>query len=293
MKPGAFRGRVESPDLRIDVGEEALSAARRFRRALNRHDEGHLAYCASTRLALSWERRSIVGEQPMSIKLYELVGKDEARPFSPHCWKVAFALAHKGLDFITAPTRFLDVPKIENGASTIVPLIRDGDRLVADSFAIAVYLEETYPDRPPLFAGEGGQALSRFIEKWSMANLHSHIGTAVLVDIHDSLGEEDRVYFRASREKRYGRPLEEVAAGRAERREAFRGALAPLRLLLKEQPFIGGRAPLFADHIVAGAFQWARVISPFRLLEDDDPVSLWFESCLDLYDGLGRKVPAA
>jgi hypothetical protein len=40
----------------------------------------------------------------MRILLYELVGSDPRRPFSPHCWKIAMALAHKGLAFECVPT---------------------------------------------------------------------------------------------------------------------------------------------------------------------------------------------
>ncbi len=68
----------------------------------------------------------------MTILLYELVGSDPSRPFSPHCWKTAMALAHKGLAFECVPTRFLEVPEVEGGASKIVPVIRDGDKVVAD-----------------------------------------------------------------------------------------------------------------------------------------------------------------
>jgi hypothetical protein len=32
----------------------------------------------------------------MSLKLFELVGTDAARPFSPFCWRTRMALAHKG-----------------------------------------------------------------------------------------------------------------------------------------------------------------------------------------------------
>jgi len=39
-----------------------------------------------------------------------------------------------------------------------VPIIQDGDKVVNDSFAIAQYLERTYPDRPSLFGGPGGAA---------------------------------------------------------------------------------------------------------------------------------------
>ena len=67
----------------------------------------------------------------MTILLYELVGHDAARPFSPHCWKAAMALAHKGLDFESVPTPFTAVPSVEGGVSKIVPVIRDGDKTVS------------------------------------------------------------------------------------------------------------------------------------------------------------------
>lgn len=229
----------------------------------------------------------------MAIKLYELVGADARRPFSPHCWKTAWSLAHKGLDFETVPTPFTAVPSLEGGVSKTVPVIRDGDKVVADSFQIALYLEEAYPDGPTLFGGDGGKALSRFIERWSQLTLHPYIGKAVLMDVHDCLAAPDKAYFRKDREIRFGRTLEEVPRGRDEQLDRFRKSLAPLRSMLEHQPFIGGEGPLFADYIVAGAFQWARVVSGFALLEDDDPVAEWFARILDLHDGLGRRVTAA
>jgi hypothetical protein len=43
---------------------------------------------------------------------------------------------------------------------------------------------------------------------------------------------------------------------------------------------------------VFGPFQWARCISPFTLLEKDDPVRLWRDRLLDRFGGLARKSPA-
>ena len=37
------------------------------------------------------------------IKLYELVGADDKRRFSPYCWRVSMALAHKGLEVESIP----------------------------------------------------------------------------------------------------------------------------------------------------------------------------------------------
>ncbi|MBO6719327.1 MAG: glutathione S-transferase family protein [Rhizobiaceae bacterium] len=229
----------------------------------------------------------------MTIRLYELVGADPRRPFSPHCWKTAWSLAHKGLDYEAVPTPFTAVPSVEGGASKTVPVIRDGETVVSDSFQIAQYLDETYPDRPTLFGGEGGRALSRFVERWMQFSVHPFLGRVMLMDIHDCLAPVDQAYFRQSREARFGIRLEEGPLGREEGVTAFRASLMPLRKTLEMQPFLGGEAPLFADYVVAGTFQWARVVSPMRMLEADDPIAIWFERILDLYDGRGRSVPAA
>ncbi|RTM11205.1 MAG: glutathione S-transferase family protein [Hyphomicrobiales bacterium] len=229
----------------------------------------------------------------MTILLYDLVGHDAARPFSPHCWKIRMALAHKGLAANKVPTRFLEVPEVEGGVSKTVPVIRDGNRVVADSFAIALYLDEAYPELPTLFSGEGGKAMARFIERWSQLTIHPYITSVALVDLHGMQDEPNAAYFRANREQRLGKRLEEVVAGRDAGLAGFRASLEPLRSMLTYQPFIGGASPLFADYIVFGALQWARIASPYRLLDEGDSVAQWFERCLDLHGGIGRQVAAA
>jgi glutathione S-transferase len=224
----------------------------------------------------------------MTIILYDLVGRDPKRPFSPHCWKAAMALAHKGLDWRSQPVRFTEVPFIEDGATKTVPLIRDGENLVADSFAIARYLDAAYPDAPSLFMGEAGEAHARFIERWSQTMLHPALSHIAILDIMNCLDPDDQAYFRASREKRFGRTLEQVAADAEARILEFRHNLEPLRSMLAYQPFIGGSGPLFADYIVLGAFMWVRTVSGQTWLDDADPMAAWLERCLDLHGGLAR-----
>ncbi|MHB2265712.1 glutathione S-transferase family protein [Aliihoeflea sp. PC F10.4] len=229
----------------------------------------------------------------MTILLYDLVGEDPSRPFSPHCWKVAFALAHKGLDFQSVPTPFTAVAGVEGGRHGTVPVIRDGAETVGDSFQIALYLDKAYPDRPTLFAGAGGEAMARFVERWSQTVVHGYLGAAALMDIYDVLAPEDQTFFRKSREARFGKKLEDIPVGRDAGLDGFSKSLEPLRSTLSYQPFIGGQTPLFCDYIVASAFQWVRITSPFAFLTREDPVHEWFERCLDLHDGLGRKVSMA
>ncbi|MBX3568197.1 MAG: glutathione S-transferase family protein [Rhizobiaceae bacterium] len=229
----------------------------------------------------------------MTILLYELAGRDPQRPFSPHCWKVAMALAHKELEFRTVPTPFGGIGAVEGGMSKTVPVIRDGGTVMAESFDIALYLERAYPERPSLFGGPGGEAAARFVERWTQLTIQAQMMRFIVADIHAMLGPEDQSYFRGSRETRLGRTLEEAVAGREERLPAFRASLEPLRNMLSYQPFIGGSGPLFADYIAFGAFQWARVVSPLPLLAGDDPVASWFDRCLDLHGGQGRRAAAA
>ena len=112
----------------------------------------------------------------------------------------------------------------------------------------------------------------------------------LVLDIHNALSPEDQTYFRQSRETRLGKSLEAAVSGREERLPHFRKSLASLRALLAQQEWIGGPSPLYADYLVFGALQWAKVISDFRVLADDDPVAAWFERCSDLHGGLGRKI---
>lgn len=226
----------------------------------------------------------------MSRTLYTLCGADSARPFSPHCWKSVMALRHKGLDFDEVPLPFTGISAVENGASKTVPLLRDGEHLVSDSFAIALHLEEAYPERPSLFRGEGGKALARFVEGYSQTVLHPAITRIALLDIHAMLAPQDQAYFRTSREDRFGKPLEEVAPDRAAEIAAFPAKLEPLRHMLKFQPFLGGERPLFADYIPFGALQWLRITTGSVPLGSGDPARQWFERCLDLFGGAARAV---
>jgi glutathione S-transferase len=229
----------------------------------------------------------------MTRLLYALSGADRTRQFSPHVWKTVMSLAHKGLSYETVPVGFTEIPAIEDGSTATVPLLRDGDRLVRDSFDIALYLDEAYPDRPSLFGGEGGRAMARFIESWSQSALHMAVTRIAILDIHNLLEPTDQTYFRRSREERLGASLEDIAAAGKAEIEGFSKRLQPLRNMLKVQPFIGGEGPLFADYIVFGALQWLRTTAGTKVLEEGDAVAGWFASCLDLHGGVGHRVTAA
>src|SRR6267143_1741100 len=91
----------------------------------------------------------------------DLAGAEAERRFSPFCWRTKMALAHKGLEVESVPWRFTEKEKLPQPNGGRVPVVIDGGQVVHDSSAIADYLETRYPDRPSLFGGEAGRALSR------------------------------------------------------------------------------------------------------------------------------------
>jgi glutathione S-transferase len=221
------------------------------------------------------------------MKLWDLAGAEDDRRFSPYCWRVKMALAHKGIAAEEIPWRFTDKAAIAFSGQGLVPVLQDGDRAVHDSWDIAIHLDQAYPGRP-LMESEGARAWALYLRHWVPAHIHMPVLKVILLDLHARLHDRDKAYFRESREKRFGMTLEQYCDPRAGV-AALRGALDPLRPVLVQHRFLAGGAPAFADYILFGAFQWARAMSPARLLEPDDPVYAWRERMLDLHGGLARR----
>jgi glutathione S-transferase len=220
--------------------------------------------------------------------MHDLAGADAALRFSPYCWRTRFAAAHKGLPLETVPWRFTEKDALSFSGQGRVPVISDGDTVVADSWAIAEYLEESCPT-PTLFGGPTGRAHALFVNSWADSVLLPAIAPLIVRDLLDVIAPQDQDYFRGSREKRFGCTLEALQSDRDARVVAFREALAPLRLVLRRQAWFGGAAPSYADHIILGTLMWPRCASRFVLLDDGDPVLEWQFRGLDLYGGVGRN----
>jgi glutathione S-transferase len=223
------------------------------------------------------------------LSLYELVGANPEIRFSPHCWKVRMALAHKRLGAACIPWRFTDKGKDSN--PKLVPALIHGNDTVGDSWNIALYLEDQFPERPSLFGSAHAVSVTRFVNSWADAALIPAIARIILLDIYECITDADRAYFRSSREKYFEMPLESVVADQPARLADFRRTLQPLRHILKKQNFIGGAAPTYADYCVFGMFMWARCTSKTRIIESDDVVASWNERLLDAFEGFARVAP--
>ena len=225
----------------------------------------------------------------MTLRLYDLAGAEDDRRFSPNCWRIKMALAHKGLEFETVPWRFTEKDAIAFSGQGAVPVLVDGPRTIYDSWHIARYLDETYPERPLLMDSEQARGAIFVFKHWCERNIHPAILQAIILDLYSHLHDKDKAYFRESREKRFGTTLEEYGSDPAGSLAKLQKALNTVRPALIERQFIGGHSPCFADYILFGAFQWARVMSPIHMLEQDDAVYIWRERMLDIHGGIARR----
>ena len=209
---------------------------------------------------------------------------------SPFVWATKYALKHKGVDIDIVPGGFTGILARTNGFSDRVPVIVDQGHWVKDSWAIAEYLDEKYPDRPMLLEGDSMKVLTKFIDGWLWQTTIRPWFTCYILDYHNLSQPHDQAYVRESRERLFlgGRRLEDVVADRDERLPQVPPALQPFRDLLKETPWLGGAKPNYADYRALAVFLWVGSVATTPPLHDDDPLKDWLERGFDLFGGLGR-----
>ena len=225
------------------------------------------------------------------LKLYEVAGEDVAFRPSPYCWRTRMALAHKGLAFEPVPWRAVEKDRIAKSGGGTVPVLVDGNRWIRESWDIALHLEAAYADAPALFDGEGDRTKARFIDAWTTNLVHPLIAQAVLLDQFPLLAAKDRAYYRARTKRKFGITIEDLCRDPDGAIARLRDTLAPLQQTLTHDAYLGGSRPRYGDYIVFGAFQWARVVSRRRLVDDDSPLHRWFQDLLATFDGFAAAQP--
>jgi glutathione S-transferase len=93
-------------------------------------------------------------------------------PFSTNVERVALALAHKQLAKSGIEVEYVEIDPddrsevVRVSGQELVPVLVDGDRVVADSPAILEYLEERFPERPLFPADPARRAELRVFIDW-------------------------------------------------------------------------------------------------------------------------------
>jgi len=225
------------------------------------------------------------------MKLYELIGRDPKNGFSPFAWRTKMALAHKGLASETIGLRFTEIKEtLSFAGSKTVPVLVDRDQIISDSWNIACYLEEQYPEKPSLFGGDAGKAAAQLLGHQIARPLLMPLFRTLVADIYGVLDEDDQKFFRETREPRIGCTIEEAAIDFEDALKTFQTNLLPYQDYFKDADFLSGRQAAYSDYLLYGMFLWARATSNKKLMKDDNPINLWIMRMDDLYNGLGGSV---
>src|SRR5262245_17740951 len=207
------------------------------------------------------------------MELYDLVGIRDLR-FSPFCWRAKAALAYKKIPYTNIDVRYTDKEKIAFSDQGAVPVIKDGDKSVHDSWAIACYLEDQQPESR-LFPGLGLKEACRFLNRYVDYTLNPVIARVIVNDIYAIVDPADREYFRTTREQRLGMTFAEVAAKRDEFRARMYALLADLEATISGQNYFFG-VLTYADFCLFGSLKWITVVSQEPLFGATPALRAWW-----------------
>ena len=225
----------------------------------------------------------------MTIKHYELAAEDNDITFSPYCWRTRMALLHKDVPFTTVPWYFADKSATQASGSSTVPVIETNGSWVTDSWDIAHYLDETYPDQPKLFPNEESIALAKLVDSICKEYVFPVVVPIAVPQVYKILGGECQTYFRKTREAFFGTALENIYVEPQTGKENLAKALLSFDNLLADQPYLCGESPAYADYILYGILKWVDIVSSYETLDKDSITGKWFVTMDNLFDGHGRN----
>ncbi|KAI8059355.1 hypothetical protein BC940DRAFT_178924 [Gongronella butleri] len=196
------------------------------------------------------------------VTFYDLRINEINTSNSPFTVRTRICLNIKDIPYETKWLTYFDVHKqipaiTKSDQRPTVPVIVDGihgDKVVADSFDIARYLDEAFPDTPKLFdpAHEG---LLRFFEKYVFWNVIVHMYKINILQIHASFpNQEIKDWYRENREGMFHLTLEQFAGNEADNVAIIKAQMTVLDDSLKHTPYITGQQVGYADVMMAAAF---------------------------------------
>ena len=137
--------------------------------------------------------------QDNTIKLFDLQLSTGAT-ISPFVWATKYALKHKGFDIDIVPGGFTGIRERTKGFHDRVPVIVDDGQWVKDSWEIAEYLDEKYPERPMLLGGDSMKVLDQVHRQLDLGHGDPPWFSCYILDYHNlSLPQDQATCGRAAR----------------------------------------------------------------------------------------------
>lgn len=149
-----------------------------------------------------------------------------------------------------------------------MPILRDPvtERSLAGSLQIALNLERMHPDTPTLFPRGTKDAIVAFDAQF-VPTVARALAKVLVPRTWAQLNEGSKDYFRTTRERMFGQPLEELTppgAPTAARWAAVREALEPFAKDAdargQSDTFLFGEHETYADVVAVGWLGWGRRI---------------------------------
>lgn len=187
---------------------------------------------------------------------------------SQYSEKVRFILDYKGLDYrkIEVKPGVEQLELFKTSGQTQVPVLKDGNTVISDSTAIAMYLDKTYPEKPLIPIEPKQRALCLLIEEWA----DESIGIKSRKVLYGALSQNPS--FRTSFLPNQTPDLLKSIVGAVppellellgtgvgfgkegvkEAKDALKQDLEALSLMLVDNPYLVGDTPCLADLAVAG-----------------------------------------
>ncbi|KAH8992597.1 hypothetical protein EDB86DRAFT_3079196 [Lactarius hatsudake] len=205
--------------------------------------------------------------------IYDIPGNaTKYQAWSPNVWKTRIVLNYKSIPHKTEWVEFPDIAALAQrvGASHTVllhggqplytvPILRDPttEQSLSESLQIALNLERTYPDTPPLFPRGMEDAIIAFDDQFT-DSVGDALAPLLLARIWAQLNEGSKLYFRTARERMLGQSLESLTppgAQTAARWAALREALEPFAKDAdargQSDTFLMGDRETYADVVAA------------------------------------------
>ncbi|KIP06684.1 hypothetical protein PHLGIDRAFT_448049 [Phlebiopsis gigantea 11061_1 CR5-6] len=210
------------------------------------------------------------------IVLYDIPGREKQwMSWSPNTLKPRMTLNYKGLQYRTEWVEYPDIEgvckkigarptdkKADGSDRYTLPVLYDPrtQRVVSDSWDIARYLDDAYPDTPRVVPA-GSAALQK---AWHMLVLPTVLVPLLhiqLPHVCNILPPRSAEYFRRTREDAFGKKLEEVHS--ESDWEKLEQGLGKVKTCLEENGegkdmLVMGDQITHADFVLVGIFIWAR-----------------------------------
>ncbi|KAJ7136041.1 hypothetical protein C8R44DRAFT_869730 [Mycena epipterygia] len=220
------------------------------------------------------------------IVFYDIASAPPATPFAVNPCKTRYALNFKRVHY---RTEWVDLPdvasvrkklnvapvrKFRDGSSYhTLPIIEDPStgEVIGDSFDIAVYLDKTFPDAPPLLPPSTTALQAAF--NTHVDNTFNPFNAILLfhgIPFNPGTAEASKVSICWRMEKERWEDITVEGEERVQTLEAFKAALGELAKWYgySDGPFMEGENPLYADFILGAWLRYMSVAMPVKEWED-------------------------